>query len=201
MVIIGGGDTGADCLGTAHRQKAAKVTQLEIMPEPGISRSQNQPWPLYPNIFRVSSAHEEGGERRYSVNTRRFIGENGKLTGLEVEKVELIDGEFKPVENSLEIIPADYVFLAMGFTGPDLSWINKDLSITQDERSNIARNESFVTNQEGIFVCGDAGRGQSLIVWAIAEGRSCAKYVDEFLMGKSQLPAPIGAFDRPLNLR
>ncbi len=201
VVIIGGGDTGADCLGTAHRQKAAKVTQLEIMPEPGISRSQNQPWPLYPNIFRVSSAHEEGGERRYSVNTRRFIGENGKLTGLEVEKVELIDGGFQPVENSLEIIPADYVFLAMGFTGPDLSWINKDLSITQDERSNIARNESFATNQEGIFVCGDAGRGQSLIVWAIAEGRSCAKYVDEFLMGKSQLPAPIGAFDRPLNLR
>lgn len=201
VVIIGGGDTGADCLGTAHRQKASKVTQLEIMPEPGIYRNQNQPWPLYPNIFRVSSAHEEGGERRYSVNTRRFIGENGKLTGLEVEKVELIDGGFQPVENSLEIIPADYVFLAMGFTGPDLSWINKDLSITQDERSNIARNESFATNQEGIFVCGDAGRGQSLIVWAIAEGRSCAKYVDEFLMGKSQLPAPIGAFDRPLNLR
>lgn len=201
VVIIGGGDTGADCLGTAHRQKAAKVTQLEIMPEPGIFRSHNQPWPLYPNIFRVSSAHEEGGERRYSVNTRRFIGENGKLTGLEVEKVELIDGGFQPVENSLEVIPADYVFLAMGFTGPDLSWINKDLNITQDERSNIARNESFATNQEGIFVCGDAGRGQSLIVWAIAEGRSCAKHVDEFLMGKSQLPAPIGAFDRPLNLR
>ncbi len=200
VVIIGGGDTGADCLGTAHRQGAAKITQLEIMPEPTVSRSSNQPWPLYPNIFRVSSAHEEGGEREYSVNTRRFLGEAGKLTGLEVETVEFVNGKFIPVENSLRIIPADYVFLAMGFTGPDLSWINKEVSIAQDERSNIARDEAFQTNQEGVFVCGDAGRGQSLIVWAIAEGRSCARYVDEFLMGTSQLPAPIGPFDRPLSL-
>ncbi|MGA0108208.1 MAG: glutamate synthase subunit beta [Candidatus Nanopelagicales bacterium] len=200
VVIIGGGDTGADCLGTAHRQGAAKITQLEIMPEPTVSRSSNQPWPLYPNIFRVSSAHEEGGEREYSVNTRRFLGEAGKLTGLEVETVEFVNGKFTPVENSLRVIPADFVFLAMGFTGPDLSWISKEISISQDERSNIARNEVFQTNHEGIFVCGDAGRGQSLIVWAIAEGRSCARYVDEFLMGTSQLPAPIGVFDRPLSL-
>lgn len=201
VVIIGGGDTGADCLGTAHRQKAAKITQLEIMPEPGDLRPAIQPWPTYPNIFRVSSAHEEGGERKYSVNTRRFLGEKGKLTGLEIETVEFKDGKFVQVENSIEVIPADFVFMAMGFTGPDLSWINKDFNIAQDERSNIARNEKFQTSQDGIFVCGDAGRGQSLIVWAIAEGRSCAKAVDEYLMGSSQLPAPIEVFDRPLALK
>lgn len=198
VVIIGGGDTGADCLGTAHRQQAASVTQLEILPQPSESRPSGQPWPTYPNLFRISSAHEEGGERIYSVNTKRFLGEAGRLTGLEIEQVEFKDGSYEPLANTSEILKADYVFLAMGFTGADTSLISEELA--KDGKTNILRDEKFQTNRPGVFVCGDAGRGQSLIVWAIAEGRSCAKWVDEFLSGSSQLPAPIGAFDRPLTL-
>ncbi|MFY9326177.1 MAG: glutamate synthase subunit beta [Candidatus Nanopelagicales bacterium] len=200
VVIIGGGDTGADCLGTVHRQKAAKVTQLEIMPEPTLERSENQPWPTYPTIFRVSSAHEEGGERLYSVNTQKFIGSDGRVTGLELSEVEFKDGTFQSVAGTTTILKADYVFLAMGFTGPDVKWLNSDIEVELDQRGNIARDEKFQTNQEGVFVCGDAGRGQSLIVWAIAEGRSCARAVDEYLMGSSQLPSPITPTDRPLML-
>lgn len=200
VVIIGGGDTGADCLGTAHRQKAASVTQLEILPEPTPERPASQPWPTYPNIYRVSSAHEEGGSRIYAVNTEEFIGEAGNVTGLKLSEVELIDGKFVPLPTSEKILPADYVFLAMGFTGPEIETFAKGHDLDTDSKGNIARNENFETNLAGIFVCGDAGRGQSLIVWAIAEGRSCAKSVDAFLMGNSQLPAPISPFDRPLIL-
>jgi glutamate synthase (NADPH/NADH) small chain len=200
VVIIGGGDTGADCLGTVHRQKAAKVTQLEIMPEPTLERSENQPWPTYPTIFRISSAHEEGGERLYSVNTQKFIGSDGRVTGLELSEVEFKNGTFQSVAGNTTILKADYVFLAMGFTGPDVKWLNSDIEVELDQRGNIARDDKFQTNQEGVFVCGDAGRGQSLIVWAIAEGRSCARAVDEYLMGSSQLPSPITPTDRPLML-
>lgn len=200
VVIIGGGDTGADCLGTVHRQKAAKVTQLEIMPEPTFERSENQPWPTYPTIFRISSAHEEGGERLYSVNTQKFIGSDGRVTGLELSEVEFRDGTFQSVADTTTILKADYVFLAMGFTGPDVKWLNSDIEVELDQRGIIVRDEKFQTNQEGVFVCGDAGRGQSLIVWAIAEGRSCARAVDEYLMGSSQLPSPITPTDRPLML-
>lgn len=200
VVIIGGGDTGADCLGTVHRQKAAKVTQLEIMPEPPLERSENQPWPTYPTIFKISSAHEEGGERLYSVNTQKFIGSDGRVTGLELSEVEFKNGSFQSIAGTTTILKADYVFLAMGFTGPDVKWLNSDIEVELDQRGNIARDEKFQTNQEGVFVCGDAGRGQSLIVWAIAEGRSCARSVDEYLMGSSQLPSPITPTDRPLML-
>ena len=200
VVIIGGGDTGADCLGTVHRQKAAKVTQLEIMPEPPLERSENQPWPTYPTIFKISSAHEEGGERIYSVNTQKFIGSDGRVTGVELSEVEFKNGTFQSVAGTTTILKADYVFLAMGFTGPDVKWLNSDVEVELDQRGNIARDEKFQTNQEGVFVCGDAGRGQSLIVWAIAEGRSCARAVDEYLMGSSQLPSPITPTDRPLML-
>jgi glutamate synthase (NADPH) small chain len=200
VVIIGGGDTGADCLGTAHRQKAAKVTQLEILPEPTTHRNANQPWPVYPTIFRISSAHEEGGERLYSVNTQKFIGSEGRVTGLELNQVEFKNGSFETVAGTTTVLKADYVFLAMGFTGPDVSWLNSEVEVDLDPRGNIARDDKFQTNQDGVFVCGDAGRGQSLIVWAIAEGRSCARAVDEYLMGSSQLPSPITPTDRPLML-
>jgi len=200
VVIIGGGDTGADCLGTAHRQKAASVTQLEILPEPTSDRPSNQPWPTYPNIYRISSAHEEGGSRMYAVNTQEFIEDNGKVSGLKLSDVEFKNGKFIPIDGSEKIIPADYVFLAMGFTGPETETFAKKEDLKVDDNGIIHRNENFETNLPGIYVCGDAGRGQSLIVWAIAEGRSCARSVDAFLMGQSQLPAPISPFDRPLVL-
>jgi glutamate synthase (NADPH/NADH) small chain len=201
VVIIGGGDTGADCLGTAHRQKAASVTQLEILPEPTQLRPSNQPWPTYPNIYRVSSAHEEGGERMYAVSTQEFIGEAGVVTGLKLCDVELKNGKFEVVSGTERIIKADYVFLAMGFVGPEVSVFDKSGLLALDNKGNIARDSEFQTNLPGVFVCGDAGRGQSLIVWAIAEGRSCARNVDIFLAGSSQLPAPITPSDRPLVLQ
>lgn len=201
VVIIGGGDTGADCLGTAHRQKAASVTQLEILPEPTDSRPTNQPWPTYPNIYRISSAHEEGGERLFAVNTQEFIGSDGALTGLRLTDVELVDGKFQPIAGTERVLAADFVFLAMGFIGPEVSAFAHSNEIELDPKGNIARDGEFMTNLPGVFVCGDAGRGQSLIVWAIAEGRSCAKSVDKFLTGSSQLPAPILPTDRPLILQ
>jgi glutamate synthase (NADPH/NADH) small chain len=201
VVVIGGGDTGADCLGTAIRQKAASVTQLEIMPRPSDERPSSQPWPTYPMIYRVSSAHEELDNRIFSVNTQEFVGdENGNLKALRIVEVKFENGKFEAVPGTERDIPADFVFMAMGFTGPEKSRLLSQLEVELDERGNIKRNDKFQTNQEGIFVAGDAGRGQSLIVWAIAEGRSAAAAVDEYLSGTTQLPAPIEPTARPLTV-
>jgi glutamate synthase (NADPH/NADH) small chain len=199
VVILGGGDTGADCLGTAIRQGAKSVTQIEIMPRPTQERPSNQPWPTYPMIYRVSSAHEEAGERVYSVSTQEFLKDKeGNLSGIKLIETKLIDGKFEPVANSEKIIPADLVFLALGFTGPEKTELLTQLEVDLDDRGNIARDESYATSADGVFVCGDAGRGQSLIVWAIAEGRSAASSVDKYLTGNTQLPFPIEPTARPL---
>ncbi|MEY3070578.1 MAG: glutamate synthase small subunit [Actinomycetota bacterium] len=199
VVIIGGGDTGADCLGTSHRQGAASVTQLEIMPQPPEKRAGANPWPQFAMVYKVTSAHEEGGERLYSVNTERFIDDgSGRVRALLIHEVEMKDGKFVKVEGSDRELPAEYVFLAMGFVGPDKgSWLDK-LGVELDERGNLKRNDTYMSNVPGVFVAGDMGRGQSLIVWAIAEGRACAAGVDAYLMGETTLPAPILPSDRPL---
>ena len=199
VVILGGGDTGADCLGTAIRQGAKSVTQIEIMPRPTQERPGNQPWPTYPMIYRVSSAHEEAGERVYSVSTQEFLKDNeGNLTGIKLIETKFNDGKFEAVAGSEKIISADLVFLALGFIGPEKTELLTQLEVGLDERGNIARDESYATSAEGVFVCGDAGRGQSLIVWAIAEGRSAASCVDKYLTGNTQLPFPIEPTARPL---
>ena len=202
VVIIGGGDTGADCLGTSHRQGAASVTQLEILPHPPQDRPDSQPWPTYPMTYRVSSAHEEGGERVYAVSTQQFIDDgSGRVKELELIEVEMVDGRFTPVAGSERRIPADHVFLAMGFTGVEQDPWLEQFGVTLDARGNIARNDDYSTQAEGVFVAGDAGRGQSLIVWAIAEGRAAAASVDAYLTGAdSNLPRPIPASARPLTV-
>jgi glutamate synthase (NADPH) small chain len=199
VVIIGGGDTGADCLGTAHRQGAASVTQLEILPRPPDERSAGNPWPQFSFTFKVTSAHAEGGERVYSVNTERFIDDGaGNVKALLIHDVESIDGKFVKVEGSDRQLPADYVFLALGFVGPERgSWLDS-LGVGFDARGNVARDENFMTSVPGVFVAGDMGRGQSLIVWAIAEGRSAAAGADRYLMGETKLPEPIEPTTRPL---
>ena len=199
VVIIGGGDTGADCLGTAHRQGAASVTQLEIMPRPPEERAGSNPWPQYAMVYKVTSAHAEGGERVYSVNTERFLDDGeGNVRGLLVHEVELVDGRFQKVEGTDREIPADFVFLALGFVGPERgSWLDR-LGVELDPRGNVARDDHYMSSIPGVFVAGDMGRGQSLIVWAIAEGRAAAAGVDEFLMGESRLPRPIPPTARPL---
>jgi glutamate synthase (NADPH) small chain len=200
VVVIGGGDTGADCVGTAHRQGAASVTQLEIMPRPSEMRPGHQPWPTYPMTYKVTSAHEEGGERVYSVNTTHFEGdEEGNVQFLHLVEVEFKDGKFEPKPGTERKIPAQLVTLAMGFTGTDQdNGLVSQLGLELDARGNIARDSNFATNINGVFVAGDAGRGQSLIVWAIAEGRSAARAVDRYLTGTSTLPAPIRPTDRAL---
>ncbi|MDC3376604.1 glutamate synthase subunit beta [Candidatus Nanopelagicales bacterium] len=201
VVIIGGGDTGADCLGTAHRQGAASVTQLEIMPRPPQERPAAQPWPTYPMTYRVSSAHEEGGERVFAVSTQRFVGdESGHVRSLALAEVEMKDGRFEPVPGSERTIPADAVFLAMGFTGPEQGPLVEQFGLELTERGAIARDDDYATALDGVFVAGDAGRGQSLIVWAIAEGRAAAAGVDRYLMGSTNLPTPIKASARPLTV-
>jgi len=200
VVIIGGGDTGADCLGTAHRQGAASVTQLEIMPRPSDERNpQRNPWPQFAMVFKTTSAHEEGGERMYSVNTERFVDDgNGRVKALALHEVQFVDGEFEKVEGTDQEIPADFVFLAMGFVGPEKgSWLD-ELAVEYDARGNVARDDNYMTNQRGLFVAGDMGRGQSLIVWAIAEGRAAAAGADAYLMGETTLPRPVAPTDRPL---
>jgi glutamate synthase (NADPH) small chain len=201
VVIIGGGDTGADCLGTSHRQGAASVTQLEIMPTPPEKRTEGMPWPTYPMVYRVSSAHEEGGERLYSVNTTEFVAdERGELAAIRIVEVERdAEGRFVPVEGAEEKeLPAQLVLLAMGFVGPEKGKLLSDLGVELDQRGNVARDQSFMTSVEGVFSAGDMGRGQSLIVWAIAEGRSAAAGVDAYLTGRTVLPRPINPTDRPL---
>jgi glutamate synthase (NADPH/NADH) small chain len=195
VVIIGGGDTGADCLGTAHRQGAASVTQLEILPRPPATRPGHQPWPTYPMIYRVSSAHEEGGERAYAVSTLEFLGdEQGRLRALRLADA---DG-FDPVPGTERELPCDLVLLAMGFTGAERPGLLTELGVDFDARGNVGRDAQYATSVPGVFTAGDMGRGQSLIVWAIAEGRSSAAAVDRYLAGTAQLPAPIPPTARPL---
>jgi len=199
VVILGGGDTGADCLGTSVRKGAASITQLEIMPRPTDERPESQPWPTYPMIYRVSSAHEEKDNRLFAVSTEEFLGDaDGNLRAIRIVETKFENGKFEPVPGTQQEIPADFVFLAMGFTGPEQSPLISQLEVKLDERGNIARNANFESSEEGIFVAGDAGRGQSLIVWAIAEGRSAAAAVDRYLTGETQLPAVIEPTTRQL---
>jgi glutamate synthase (NADPH/NADH) small chain len=192
VVIIGGGDTGADCLGTAHRQGAESIHQFEIMPRPPDQRAESTPWPTWPLMFRTASAHEEGGDRVFSVNTERFLDDgNGHVRALLAHEVRMIDGRFEKVEGSDFELEADFVFLSMGFTGPESDWITTQFGVELDARSNVARNHDYATNVDGVFVAGDMGRGQSLIVWAIAEGRAAAASVDRYLMGSTDLPSPV----------
>ncbi len=195
VIIIGGGDTGADCLGTAHRHGASSIHQFEIMPEPPENRDISTPWPTWPMMLRTSSAHAEGGERVFSISTKQFIGENNRVKSLETIEVEMVheDGKMKfvEIEGTEREYKADLVFLALGFTGPEQSGISDGLGIDYDERGNIVRNENWMSTEDGVFVAGDAGRGQSLIVWAIAEGRACAAAVDQWLEGNSLLPKPV----------
>ena len=201
VVVIGGGDTGSDCIGTSLRQGAKSVTQLEIMPMPPQGRPTGQPWPTYPMFFRVSTSHEEGEvERVYSVSTTEFVGEDGQVKALRLSEVAFVGGQLTPVEGTEREIPADLVLLAMGFVGPQRTGLVEELGLALDARGNIARDENFATNVPGVFVAGDAGRGQSLVVWAIAEGRSAAHGVDAYLQGNSILPRPIGPNDRPMML-
>jgi glutamate synthase (NADPH/NADH) small chain len=200
VVIIGGGDTGADCLGTAHRQGAASVTQLEIMPTPPEKRTAGMPWPTYPMVYRVASAHEEGGERLYSVNTTEFVADDdGKLAAIRIVEVRRDEnGRFVPIEGTEQELPAQLVLLAMGFVGPEKGKLLSDLGVELDQRGNVARDANFMTSVDGVFSAGDMGRGQSLIVWAIAEGRAAAAGVDAYLTGRDILPRPIAPTDRPI---
>jgi glutamate synthase (NADPH/NADH) small chain len=199
VVIIGGGDTGADCLGTAHRQGAASVTQLEILPRPPERRSAGQPWPTYPMVYRVSSAHEEGGERVYAVSTQEFLGDSaGRVRALRLVEVEPSGRGFSPLPGTERELPCDLVLLAMGFVGAERGSLLTGLGVEFDERGNVARDGSYATSVPGVFVAGDMGRGQSLIVWAIAEGRSAAAAVDRYLAGGTSLPVTIPPTARPL---
>ncbi|MGH3964532.1 MAG: glutamate synthase subunit beta [Pseudonocardiaceae bacterium] len=199
VVIIGGGDTGADCLGTTHRQGAASVAQLEILPLPPEQRPESQPWPTYPMIYRVSSAHEEGGERLFSVSTQQFLDDgDGRLRALRLVEVAFEGGKFVPVPGTEQDLPCDLVLLAMGFVGPEKGKLLEGLGVDYDPRGNVARDSCFMTSVPGVFVAGDMGRGQSLIVWAIAEGRAAAAGVDSYLTGRDVLPAPIAPTDRPM---
>jgi len=196
VVIIGGGDTGADCLGTVHRQGARSVHQLELMPMPPETRAPDNPWPQWPLIFRTSPAHEEGGERLYSVSTQQFLGDRmGRVSALQATKVEMVRAngrvDFVPVPGSEFEIKTDLALLAMGFLGPERGPLLEDLGVTLTSRGNVARDDRWMTNVPGVFTAGDMQRGQSLIVWAIAEGRSAARAIDQYLTGESQLPASL----------
>ena len=193
VIILGGGDTGADCLGTAHRQGCKSVHQLEIMPEPPKDRAEDNPWPMWAHIQRSSSAHEEGGVRGYNVLTKRFVGENGHVTALEGVNVEWenVDGrrQMREVPGSEFSMECDLVLLAMGFLGPEKKGPISELGLELTERGNVRADENKMTSEPGVFVAGDMTRGQSLIVWAIAEGRHAAHGCDKYLMGETALPA------------
>lgn len=196
VVVLGGGDTGADCIGTAHRQNAASVTNLAIGKRPPSERPLHQPWPTFPNLFEVSSAHEEGGSREFLVSTVEFVSDNsGNVKAVRVAETEFVGGQRLPKAGTEREIPADLVLLALGFTGPQTTEISDQINVAVDERGNISRDHNYETNEQGLFVAGDAGRGQSLIVWAIAEGRAVAAAVDSYLEGATLLPRPISPTD------
>lgn len=196
VVIIGGGDTGADCLGTAIRQGAKSIHQFELMPRPPLERAPGNPWPEWPHIFRVSSAHEEGGERVFSISTQCFTGNaDGHVTQLHAVQVErrVQDGRlsFEPIPGTETVYDVDLVLLAMGFVGPERNGLLEQLGVRLTDRGTVWADENWMTSVPGVFTAGDMQRGQSLIVWAIAEGRSAARGVDAWLMGRSDLPAPL----------
>jgi glutamate synthase (NADPH/NADH) small chain len=201
VVVIGGGDTGADCIGTAHRQGALSVTNLAIGKQPPVERPQDQPWPMFPTLYEVASAHEEGGERTFLASTVEFLANDaGEVRGLRVAETEYVDGRRIPKAGTEREIPADLVLIAMGFTGPETHTIEPQLGLPVDASGAVARQADYTTNEPGVFVAGDAGRGQSLIVWAIAEGRAAAAKVDEYLEGTTMLPAPVKATDRAISV-
>lgn len=199
VVILGGGDTGADCLGTATRQGAKSVTTLAIGKRPAEERTSDTPWPTVPNLFEVASAHEEFGDRQYLASTVEFVGENGVLTGVKVAETEYLDGKRVPKAGTERIIPADLVLLALGFAGPERENIEAQIKLGVDQRGNLERDQKYRAG-ESVFVAGDAGRGQSLIVWAIAEGRAAAAAIDEFLEGETELPFPVKPTDHPISV-
>ena len=200
VVVLGGGDTGADCIGTAHRQKALSVTNLAIGIQPPTERAEHQPWPMAPTLFEVSSAHEEGGERVYLASTVEFLAnEVGEVRAIRVAETEYLDGRRVPKAGTEREIPADLVLLALGFTGTESDAIQSQLRIPF-ENGNVVRDADYQTSEAGVFVAGDAGRGQSLIVWAIAEGRAAAASVDRFLEGETELPFPVRPTDRAIAL-
>jgi glutamate synthase (NADPH/NADH) small chain len=192
VIVIGGGDTGADCIGTSTRHGAKSITSLEIVPQPPVSRAADNPWPQWARIFRTAGAHEEGGERLYAISTNKFIGKDGKLTGLETVQVKWEGGKPVPIKGSEKVLPADLCFLAMGFTGPERNALLNDLGVALDGRGNVVADpQTKQTNVPGVFVAGDMTRGQSLVVWAISEGRKAAQGVDKFLMGATALPSAL----------
>jgi glutamate synthase (NADPH/NADH) small chain len=200
VVILGGGDTGADCLGTATRQGALSVTTLAIGQQPPEERRADQPWPTFPQLFEVASAHEEFGERKYLASTVEFVGSNGKVTSLKVAETEFKDGHRQAKPGTEKLIQADMVLLALGFTGAEQSTLVTQTATTFDSNGNVARSSTWQASEEGFFVAGDAGRGQSLIVWAIAEGRSAAAAIDEYLEGVTQLPSPVKPDEKSFEL-
>ena len=202
VIIIGGGDTGADCLGTAHRQGAESIHQFEILPRPPDQRADSTPWPTWPLMYRVSAAHEEGGLREFAISTEEFVGDSERrVTGLKTHRVKMASQNgrmsFERIEGSEEDYPADLVLLSLGFVGPERSPMLDQLGVDLTERGNVARDSQWATNVDGVFVAGDMGRGQSLIVWAIAEGRSAAAAVDRYLMGATVLPQVVTPTDTP----
>jgi len=200
VVILGGGDTGADCLGTAHRQHALSTTMLAIGTQPPTERPSEAPWPTDPVLFQVQSAHEEGGSREYLASTVGFLGnEAGEVRAVVVAETEYRDGGRFPKPGTEQEIPADLVLLALGYRGAEHDTLTEQLGLGVDGRGNMGRQADYTTATEGVFVAGDAGRGASLIVWAIAEGRAVAAEVDRFLEGATLLPAPVGAFDQALH--
>lgn len=199
VVILGGGDTGADCLGTATRQLAASVTTIAIGQKPQEQRSDDQPWPMDPRLFEITSAHEEFGDRKYLHSTVELVGQNGQLTGIKVADTEFVNGRRVPKAGTERVMKADLVLLALGFTGPESETIKSQLNTELDNQSNIVRDRKY-RSKDSLFVAGDAGRGQSLIVWAIAEGRAAAAAIDEHLEGKTQLPFPVKPTDKPISV-
>jgi glutamate synthase (NADPH/NADH) small chain len=202
VIVIGGGDTGADCIGTAHRQGALSVTNLAIGTQPPHERPEHQPWPMSPTLFEVSSAHEEGGERMYLASTVEFLGNGaGEVRALRLAETEFVDGRRVPKSGTEREIPADLVLIAMGFTGPEQAKLAEQIGAQFTSGGALERGADYQASVPGVFVAGDAGRGQSLIVWAIAEGRAAAARVDEHLMGETQLPIPVQPHDIAIGLQ
>jgi glutamate synthase (NADPH/NADH) small chain len=189
VIVIGGGDTGSDCVGTSNRQGAASVTQIEIMPKPPQREDKAMVWPDWPLRLRTSSSHEEGCERDWAISAKRVLGENGQVTGLECVRLDWSNGRMEEIPGSEFVLKADLIFLAMGFVGPRRAGLIDQSEVELDTRGNVAANiADYKTNQNDVFACGDMRRGQSLVVWAIREGRQCARAVDLHLMGATELP-------------